>query len=133
VLSLPPHFCALQRTFPAASKKLRFSIDVRNENGRSVASIDQEKPGTQSSIVNAGPGSFFLDILAANVEYVIIVEDCAGTAQGQQPGNQQQGGNTVMNVPNKPLPNTGGPFLPAAGEALLLLVGVGLAASVLRP
>ena len=59
---------------------LFFSIEVVNdENGDVVTSIDQEEPETDSSLVNEGPGEFFLDILASNVEYEVTVEDCTET------------------------------------------------------
>jgi hypothetical protein len=55
-----------------------FSADVNREGGRYVTSVSRESPGTDSSIVNAGPGSFFLDILAASTNYLVTVEDCPG-------------------------------------------------------
>jgi hypothetical protein len=61
---------------------LFFSVDVHEEGGGFVTSVDRESPGTDTSIVNAGPGGFFLDILAANTNYVITVEDCTGTTTG---------------------------------------------------
>src|SRR5215204_774537 len=46
-------------------QSLFFSADVNREGGEFVTSVDRESPGTDTSIVNAGPGGFFLDILAA--------------------------------------------------------------------
>jgi hypothetical protein len=49
-----------------------------------VGTFDVEEGRDDSSIINAGPGSFYLNILAANVDYMITVEDCTGTSQGNQ-------------------------------------------------
>ncbi len=134
---------------------LFFSISVRDENGDTVTTIDQEQPGTESSFVNEGPGQFFLDILAANAEYTITVEDCTGTDQNN--GNQTTQNQTtrnpttqnqitdrndspqrqrrpqrertrdVINVPNRPLPPSGG--LPVYGVVGgFVLAGAGLLA-----
>ena len=137
---------------------LFFSVDVNKEGGENVTTIDRESPGTDSSIVNAGPGRFFLDILAANVDYTVTVEDCTGSAggQGDTPADDQyndggggsndgggdmsndDGGGDVDN-PNdviddttskKPLPNTGG--VPLLGLAVGALAFVGIGFSVLR-
>jgi hypothetical protein len=64
--------------------------------------------------------------------------DAGNTVRAQQNGAQNAGNaqyttNIIINIPNKPLPNTGGPWLPLAGGVSLLLVGVGLAVRVLRP
>jgi hypothetical protein len=59
-------------------RSLFFSADVNRERGGYVTSVSRESPGTDSSIVNAGPGGFFLDILAANTDYLVTVEDCPG-------------------------------------------------------
>ncbi len=131
-----------------------FSIDVRDEDGI-IATIDPEGEGTDVSTVNEGPGEFFLDVAAANVEYTITVEDCTGTTQNDQdvtdgelteevlvdeeltedlqedviieePTTREQSRNKpVVNIPNKPLPPTGG--LPVYGTvAGFILVGAGL-------
>jgi len=86
---------------------LFFSIDVNKEGGDNVTTIDRESPGTDTSIVNEGPGSFFLDILAANVKYTITVEDCTGSSGGGGGGtppptdgvqDNPSGGNTHENA-----------------------------------
>jgi len=53
-------------------------ILVNKEGGQLVTTIGRESSGTDSSIVNAGPGGFFLDILAIDTNYVVTVEDCPG-------------------------------------------------------
>jgi hypothetical protein len=51
---------------------------VNKENGGYVTDISRESPGTESSVVNVGPDNFFLDVLAANIDYTITVENCGG-------------------------------------------------------
>jgi hypothetical protein len=92
-------------------------------------------------MVNADPGNFFLDILAANTDYTITVEDCVGSPSsggtppggsgGPNPGpvNNSEG---VMpdTTSGQPLPNTGGVPLLGFAAGALALFGVGF--SVLR-
>ena len=52
------------------------SVGVSTEDEDLITTFDQNGGGTESSIVNEGPGSFFLDILAANTNYEVIIEDC---------------------------------------------------------
>lgn len=91
------------------------TIIVEDENGDSVTSVSQQGAGTDTFFINEGPGRFFLDVLAANAEYTIIVEDCTGSGQtdgggGTVTGDQNNNGGdtTVDTAPNKPLPPTGG-------------------------
>ncbi|KAI4113314.1 MAG: hypothetical protein LQ341_007818, partial [Variospora aurantia] len=81
-----------------------FSVDVRDENGNPVATVDQEQPGTQSSFVNEGAGRFFLDVAAANVEYTITIRDCASVASDDNNDNDDD----IVNIPDDDLPDTGG-------------------------
>jgi hypothetical protein len=55
------------------------SVWVDKANGDSVTTFSQEGPGTDSSIVNAGPGDFFIETNPANASYTIVVEDCVDT------------------------------------------------------
>jgi hypothetical protein len=48
---------------------------VNDENNDTVTRIAKEGPGTESSVVNAGPGRFYLDLITANADYAITVED----------------------------------------------------------
>jgi hypothetical protein len=117
---------------------LFFSADVNKEGRGFVTSIGRESTGTDSSIVNSGPGRFFLDILAANTEYTITVEDCAGSTTGTGPGgpgNQGPVNNPKGVVPNttaKKLPNTGGPSYLAVGAMLALGAAVVAGRGALR-
>jgi hypothetical protein len=52
---------------------------VDAESSDTVGSADFEGGGEDSSILNVGPGRFFLDVVAANADYEVLVEDCTGT------------------------------------------------------
>ncbi len=102
-------------------------ISVRTEDDEGVGSFSKDGEGTESSIVNEGPGNFFLDILSANAEYTIVVEDCDGSDQGGNTnGDEDTDDDGVIDdtIPKKPLPDTGGSTaLMIGGSALLLLYG----------
>jgi hypothetical protein len=99
-----------------------------------VTNFSVEEGRDDSSIVNAGPGAFYLDILAANADYTVTVEDCTGTNGEQTNQNQittqdqpEDRGQTreIINIPKKPLPPTGG--WPVYGMvAGFILAGAGL-------
>ena len=121
---------------------LFFSADVNREGGGYVTSVGPESPGTDSSIVNAGPGGFFLDIVASNTNYVVTVEDCTGTtdttattattATTDAPRATTTAGDTTSpkddvirdTIPeDTDLPNTGGfSFLVPVAALLALLI-----------
>ena len=122
-------------------------IEVRDESGQSIGQgplvFDEV---TDSENILAGPGTFSLEITADNVEYIIEVEDCAGA----EPTNgitvddeitvedeiivddeitvddrDLQEEPTIIKIPNKPLPPTGG--FPVYGTvAVFILMGAGL-------
>jgi hypothetical protein len=86
-----------------------------------VTDFSVEGGNDDSSVVNAGPGNFYLQIIAANVNYTIIVQDCTssgggGTTQANQggvtssvnPPRSPRGERSIINIPNKPLPPSGG-------------------------
>ncbi|MBA3473109.1 MAG: hypothetical protein H0T57_07745 [Rubrobacter sp.] len=77
--------------------------------------------GTDSSIINEGPGRFFLDLNTANAEYTVTTEDCTGTSQDGDittepsaprppPTPDPPPKRDVIRgtIPKKPLPPTGG-------------------------
>jgi hypothetical protein len=74
---------------------------INAENNQDVTSINKEASGTESSIVNAGPGRFYLDLNTANADYAVVVEDCvdsddddgAGGGSGSGGGSGGGGGN----------------------------------------
>ena len=111
---------------------LGFDAFVYKEGGQLVTAIGRESPGTDSSIVNAGPGAFYLDILSANTKYFVTVEDCAGVAPiepdgPQGPINRPEG--VIRRTPVREVPFTGGPPIVLGALALLgagVIVGRGV-------
>lgn len=108
-----------------------------------MTSFSKEGAGTESSVINEGPGSFFLDIISANANYAITVEDCVGGSGDGGGGNgngddgsssDQYGGDikitNIINIPGKDLPETGGP--PVLGIFFSVLAGAGLLTAVVR-
>jgi hypothetical protein len=101
------------------------SVWVNKAYGDSVTTFSQEGPGTDSSIINAGPGAFFIETNPANASYTIVVEDCVDTQGGGPPGGSSGSGERPGNVvpgsfPNENLPNTGGPAILAPVVAFLI-------------
>jgi hypothetical protein len=72
------------------------TVFVRPEgnNDEIVADFAVEEGKDDSSIINAGPGRFFLEVLAANAEYTITVEDCVGANQDNGNQNNDQNSST---------------------------------------
>ena len=115
-------------------RALIFSADVNREGGRFVTIVSRESPGTDSSIVNADPGRFFLDINSANTDYLVTVEDCPGARpvepivrhNGQVGPIDRPEGVIPRTSTRRVTPRTGGPPYLALGA--LVLLGVGLIA-----
>jgi hypothetical protein len=100
-----------------------FGVIVKREGGRVVTTISRESPGTDSSIVNAGSGSFFLGIMTVYTNYAVTVEDCAGTSGGgppeQPPGRVDRPEDVIRDAPFIRMPPTGGPPIVLGALALL--------------
>jgi hypothetical protein len=116
-----------------------FFADVNREGGGYVTSVDRESPGTDSSIVNAGPGRFFLDITSLFTKYLVTVEDCPGARpvepivhhNGQVgPIDRREG--VVRHTNARRIPFTGGPPYLAVGAVVLLGVALIVGRGVLR-
>ena len=111
-----------------------FSIRPIGENGIGVGqSVLVFEEGSGSENILEGPGAFSLEIDSEGFEYTVTVEDCVGSEQTTlQPTTPQQSQNgqsqnepTIINIPNKPLPPTGG--LPVYGMvAGSIIAGAGL-------
>jgi hypothetical protein len=114
-------------------------VTVNREGGGFVTSTSRERPGTDSSIVNAGPGAFFLDILAFSTDYLVTVEDCVGAPTertGERPGPPERPpgrvdipDDVVRDDPFIKIPDTGGPPVVLGALALLgaaMIVGRGV-------
>ncbi len=152
--------------FPITGTSLQITIDIEAtssdpNNALVIAQVvpegeefpttnfSAEGPGADSSIINEGPGNFFLDLLVANANYTVTVEDCTGSGStggggstGAARANPAQAGdgasadssrdrqrrNVMRNTaPNRRLPPTGG--LPVSSSVLVtgfVLTGVGL-------
>lgn len=123
------------------------SVDVLDEDGLFVGSgfvaviPDLSDTETDDTGVIDGPGTFTIEVDANGVDYEIIVcqdQDQGNGGQTTQNRTTQnrttldedgsnQGGRTVINVPDKPLPPSGG--LPVYGVvAGCVLAGAGLLA-----
>ena len=106
-----------------------FGVVVEREGGGTVTTITRESPGTDSSIVNAGPGNFFLDVITVYTNYAITVEDCAGVPPIEPhgaPGPIADPEGVVPRTHVQKIPRTGGPPYLALGA--LVLLGVALIA-----
>lgn len=55
-----------------------------------VASLSTNGSGTGETFANAPPGTYFLDISAANVDYTITVEQCEGDGASINPGEGRE-------------------------------------------
>ena len=133
-----------------ANNQMVSSIVVKDQQGNTIDTFNPQQPGTDSTIVDAGPGQFSLNILAANNNFTVTVEDCTGSQGGVVINNNglpitnevnpfnnniqiTQGPlkplkqPSVINVPNKKLPPSGG--LSVYGVvASFVLAGAGLLA-----
>jgi hypothetical protein len=119
-----------------SSRSFLFSADVNRQGGRYVTSVDRESPGTDSSIVNAGPGRFFLDITSLFTKYLVTVEDCVGApTEGRpvppekRPGPIDRPEGVIRDTPVRRMPPTGGPPIVLGALALLgtaVIVGRGV-------
>jgi hypothetical protein len=113
-----------------------FFADINRERGGYVTSVDRESPGTDSSIVNAGPGRFFLDIQSLFTKYLVTVEDCVGAPtegrpapQEVRPGPVRRPEGVIPETLVNEIPKTGGPPIILGALALLgtaLIVGRGV-------
>jgi hypothetical protein len=109
-----------------------FGVGVEREGGGTVTTITRESPGTDSSIVNAGPGNFFLDVITVYTDYAVTVEDCGGAPPIEPDGPQGRidGPEGVVPRTRAPrIPRTGGPPIVLGALALLgtaVIVGRGV-------
>jgi hypothetical protein len=110
-------------------------VDVLNENGRPIGEGFLAFEGEDGSEnILAGPGDFRLEIRADEASYDITVEDCVVTSGGDDNsdanGDDDNGDDNIINIPNEPLPNTGG--LSLIGLAVLGVVSAAAGLSVIR-
>ena len=76
--------------------------------GQNVANFAKEGAGQESSVVNKGPGSFYLDTNTANADYTVTVEDCVGSPSsgGTPPGGSGGSNPSPVNNSNGVIPDT---------------------------
>ncbi len=119
-------------------------IDAGTPNGLPVATLSQEGDGRGETFANAPPGTYYLDIGAANLEYTITVEQCEGGDPSQNPrpgeppprdptpgedqytpkGPIDRPGGVIPHTGVRRVPPTGGPPYLAVGAVLLLGVAL---------
>jgi hypothetical protein len=109
---------------------------IKNERGDPLDPNGVEVRGDNSGIknVNSDPGRYYIQIISAEVEWTIRVEDCGSQSDDSNnpsPGPFDDGSDQVMDNTNssKKLPNTGGIAILAPAVVLLLSgAGTGLLA-----
>lgn len=98
-------------------------IDIEDRLGLGPF-VQISETGSDRFISTEGPGSFDFTVQVDppnTAEYEIIIEDCAGVAADEDDEEE------IVNVPNDPLPDTGGmPVSAVVSLAALLLVGASL-------
>ncbi|QIN80179.1 hypothetical protein GBA65_18515 [Rubrobacter marinus] len=106
-------------------------IIVNDENEDPITTISQSGAGSDSSIVNEAPGTFFLDVVASSADYTITVEDCTSAANGNNGDDGDDNGGNVSDddndvdddtIPDKDLPDTGGAGAGVLGGAGLIVL-----------
>jgi hypothetical protein len=110
------------------------SLDITIEDRFGVLQSEFiDESGTDSFIVvTEEPNAFDLitELFPANSgEYAVVVENCAGSTPAPPGGGG--GESTIINIPEKPLPFTGGPEIALPTGALLLGTGM-LAWTIVR-
>lgn len=84
--------------------------DVTSQDGQIIDTVGHDGEGSESSIVSAPPGSYFLDIAADNANYTFAVEDCTGDTVGGSTTNEETtsgGGTTSAPKPSPSSPPAG--------------------------
>ena len=108
-------------------------LTVRNANGEVEDTISVSEAGSGSEIISAGPGRFSLEIEAGDIEYDITVEDCVEADRttddrttGERTGRRDDTDITIIKIPDKPLPPTGGGLPVYVMVVGSILAGTGL-------
>jgi hypothetical protein len=117
---------------PAVGRGGIFGFFIRDERGLPLDPNGVEVRGDNSGIknVNSDPGQYYIQIISAEVEWTIRVEDCGATATGNTTGATTSDSTSNRDkvirdtIPvNRvvPLPRTGGPTMPVTAVAVLAL------------
>jgi hypothetical protein len=82
--------------------------DVTSQDDQIIDTVGHDGAGSESSIVSAPPGSYFLDIVADNADYTFTVEDCTGDTVGGSTTSEETtaGGGTTSAPKPSPSPPT---------------------------
>lgn len=94
-------------------------VDVYTSDGEFVTSASQDVAGTNTTTVNAGAGSYYLDISSLFGDWTVTVEDC-GTQDGGVPEPTTPEPTTPAPAPTpNPTPRDPGtdPLLDAGGSS----------------
>jgi hypothetical protein len=86
--------------------------DVTSQDGQIVDTVGHDGEGSESSIVNAPPGTYFLDIGVDDANYTFTVEDCTGDRVG---GSTTGGRTTPAGGTTAPNPSPNPPPGPSPG------------------
>jgi hypothetical protein len=82
--------------------------DVTNQDGEIIDMVGHDGEGSESSIVNAPPGTYSLDIGVDDADYTFTVEDCTA----DRVGGSTPGGTTGLTPPPGPPPPSPPPGAP---------------------
>jgi hypothetical protein len=107
---------------------LILTVTVIRANGDFVDSVLIFEPASGSqNVLLPGPGNYYLEIEAGDVRYELAIDACRGDI-GPQPGPGPQppgppvgpGHEEIVFIPDRRLPNTGGPAILTPALALLI-------------
>lgn len=94
--------------------------DVMSQDGQVIDTVGHDGEGSESSIVNAPPGRYLLDIGVDSADYTFTVEDCTGDGAGgsttTSAGETTTGGGTTAPSPS-PSPPPPSPPPPSPNPA----------------
>jgi hypothetical protein len=112
-----------------------FGFFIRDERGLPLDPNGVEVRGDNSGIknVSSDPGQYYIQIISAEVEWSLRVEDCADTTTGTNATTATTATTSVDSsnsdnvipetiIRERPLINSGGPSMPVAAVAVLALL-----------
>jgi len=112
---------------PAVGRGGIFGFFIRDERGLPLDPNGIEVRGDNSGIknVNSDPGQYYIQIISAEVDWTIRVEDCGNTATTATPIDNTSNrhnviDNTIPVVRRDPLPITGGSTMPVTAVVAVL-------------
>jgi hypothetical protein len=129
-----------------------FGFFIKDERGQSLDGVEVRGDNSGIKNVNSDPGQYYIQIISAEVEWSLRVEDCADPGGGgvvpvqdpvQNPVRDQYGANNRVGPIDRPagviprtsvrrVPRTGGPPYLAVGAVVLLGVALIAGRGVLK-